>query len=145
MTQIGPRVAKTHAAGAIWVKRARILGIARLFDRNFSFRSEQQAVTRGPRGQDAIHHVDAQAGVLDDFLGRAHAHQVTRLVGGEMLQRGFDDLASEFARFADAQPSDGVAGKTDFDGALGGFFSELAIHAALDDAEEGLSLPGEGL
>src|SRR5271157_1365416 len=55
-----------------------------------------------------------------------------------MLERGLDDLAGQSARLSDAQTADGVAGKPDFNRPLGGFFSQLAIHPALDDAEEGL-------
>src|ERR1700722_4732570 len=57
-----------------------------------------------------------------------------------MLQGRFDDLAGQFAGFADAQASDGIAGEPDFNGAFGGFFAEGSIHAALDNAEERLSL-----
>ena len=38
---------------------------------------------RRPRGQHAIHHVDAEAGIFDDFFRRAHSHQIARLVGGQ--------------------------------------------------------------
>src|SRR6185312_2287781 len=37
---------------------------------------------------------------------------------------------------------DGVAVESDFDGALGGFFAEGGVHAALNDAEESLGLSG---
>src|SRR5208282_1699419 len=55
-----------------------------------------------------------------------------------MFERGCDYLAGALARLADAEASDSVAGKTDFDGAFGGFLSYFKVHAALDDAEEGL-------
>ena len=142
MTQVGPGVALADATGAIGIKWIGILSIAGLLDRNFSFGSEKQAVTRGAGGQDAIHHVDAKICILDNLFGCADSHQVARLVFGKMLQRGFDDFAGEFAGLAYAEASDGISGKSDLDGALGGFFAEVAVHAALDYAEEGLG--GDG-
>src|SRR6266478_1826418 len=95
-------------------------------------------MARGPRRQDAIHHIDAEAGVLDNFLRRADAHYVAGLVGGKMFQRGFDEFAGAVARLADAETADGIAGEANLDGAFGGFFSQFQVHTALDDAEEGL-------
>src|SRR5260370_37058413 len=95
-------------------------------------------MTRGAGGKDAIHHIDAELGVLDNFLRSAHAHHVTRLVLRKMSKRGLDNFAGALARLADTKPADGIAGKADLDGAFGGFFSEGEVHAALDYAEEGL-------
>jgi hypothetical protein len=55
-----------------------------------------------------------------------------------VFERGLDHFARVRPRFTDAQPTDSVAGKSDFDGALGGLFSESQIHAALNYAEERL-------
>src|SRR5579863_5105348 len=92
----------------------------------------------GAGGKDTIHHIHAHFGIFDDFFGSANAHKVAWLVFGQILQRGFDNFAREMARFANAEASDGIAGKADFDGALGGFLAQGGIHAALDDAEESL-------
>ena len=101
-------------------------------------------MARGARGENAIHHIHAEACVFDDFLGSAHAHQVARLVGGKMLERRLDDLAGQLPGLSDAEAADGVAGKIDFDGSFGGFSSQGAIHAALDYAEQGLRLVTTG-
>src|ERR1700728_2413614 len=138
MSQIGPRITLAYPAAAIGVERTGILSIARLLDRDFSFRGEQQAMSRRARGKDAIHHIDAETRVFDNFFGRAHSHHVAWLIGGEILECGFDELARALARFADAQASDGITGKSDFNSPLGGFFSESQVHSALDDAEERL-------
>src|SRR5579863_6368345 len=55
-----------------------------------------------------------------------------------MVDGGFDDLACEGTRLADAQAANRVSGESDLNGALGGFLPEPRIHAALDDAEERL-------
>src|SRR5436305_14943858 len=57
-----------------------------------------------------------------------------------MLDGRFDYFASQAAWLAYAEAANGVAVESDFDCALGGFFAECAIHAALDDAEKGLGL-----
>src|SRR6195256_504478 len=95
-------------------------------------------MARGARGENAIHHIYAEAGVFDDFLGSADAHQVARFVGGKMLERRLDYLAGQLPGLSDAEAADGVAGKIDCDGSFGGFSSQQAIHAALNYAEEGL-------
>ena len=101
-------------------------------------------MARGARGENTIHHIYAEAGVFDDFLGSAHAHQVARLVGGKMLERRLDYLAGQLPGLSDAEAADGVAGKIDFDGSFSGFSSQRAIHAALDYAEQGLRLVTTG-
>ncbi len=44
--------------------------------------TEEQTVTAGAGWEDAVHHVDAHAGVLRDFVGIADAHDVAGFVGG---------------------------------------------------------------
>src|SRR5437764_12350223 len=92
----------------------------------------------GSRGQHAIHHIEAEAGVLDDLFRSSDSHQITRLVGGKILQRGFDHLAGERTGLADAETSDSVAGEADVDGAESRFAAQFEIHTALDDAKERL-------
>ena len=99
---------------------------------------KSSAVARGAGGQHAIHHVDAQARVLLDLVGIADAHDVTRLVFGQQRQNFRDHFEGEFARLADAEAADGVAVEVHFNEALGALAAEIAVHAALDDAEEGL-------
>src|ERR1700731_2955018 len=95
-------------------------------------------MARGARGENTIHHIYAEAGVFDDFLGSAHTHQVARPVGGKVLERRLDYLAGQLSGLSDAEAADGVAGKIDFDCSFGGFSSQLAIHAALNYAEQRL-------
>src|ERR1700686_2787251 len=106
MPQISSRVALAYPAPTIWIERGVVPRIARLFDRDLSLGCKQQSVPRRSRGQDAIHHIDAEIGVFNDLLRRAHSHEVTRLVGGGMFNRGFDNFASERPRFAHAEPAD---------------------------------------
>ena len=100
--------------------------------------AEEEAVAPGAGGQDAVHHVDAHAGVLLDLVGVADAHDVAGLVGGEEFEGAGDHLARNLAGFADGEAADGVAVEVHLDEALGGLAAEVGVHAALDDAEEGL-------
>ena len=94
-------------------------------------------MARGAGGQHAIHHVDAHARVLLDLVGIADAHDVARLVFGQERQNFGDHFEGELARLADAEAADGVAVEVHFDEALGALAAEIAVHAALDDAEAG--------
>jgi len=95
-------------------------------------------MTGGAGGENAIHHVDTEAGVLLDFVGIADAHDVARLVFGQERQNFRDHFEGELARLANAETTDGVAVEIHFDEALGALAAKIAIHAALNDGEEGL-------
>ena len=86
------------------------------------------------------HHVDAHAGVLLDLVGVADTHDVAGFVGGEEFEGAGDHFACDLAGFADGETADGVAVEVHFDEAEGGLAAEVGVHAALDDAEEGLGL-----
>ncbi len=102
MAQIRSGVTIAHAAAAIRVERTGILRIARLLDGNFSFRSKQQAVARRAGGENAIHHIDAQASIFGDLLRRPDSHEVPWLIGGQVFESGFDHFAGALARLANA-------------------------------------------
>ncbi len=142
VAQVGARVATADHTLAGGIGRALILGILFALDVEAAFAGEEQAVARGAGGQDAIHHVDTHASVLLDFVGVSHTHDVAGLVRREQGQDLGDHLEGEVARLANAQAADGEAIKAgafmvQFDEALGALAAEVAIHAALDDAEEG--------
>ena len=143
VAEIGAGVALAGGAGAVGVGREGVVGEAAVFDVHAAFAGEEESVSCGAGGDDAVHHVDAHAGVFDDLVGVADAHDVTGLVGGEQGEGFGDDLACEFARLADAEAADGVSVEVHCDEALGGFAAEMGIHAALDDAEEGLGLSAQ--
>ncbi len=62
-----------------------------------------------------------------------------------MIEAAGDDVASDFAGLADRQAADGVSGEIHVDEVEGAFPTEVGIHAALDDAEEGLGLVEGGV
>jgi len=142
MPQIGSGVPLAHPAATIWVQRGLVTRVPSLFDGDLAFRGKQQPVPCGSRGQDTIHHVNAQIGVFDDFLWGADPHEVPRLVGGQVFKRGLDDFPRQGSRLTDAEAADGVTGKADFNGSLGGFLSQLTVHPTLHDAKK--SLRGAG-
>jgi hypothetical protein len=100
--------------------------------------AEEQAVAARAGGQDAIHHVDTHARILLYLVGVADAHDIPGFVGGEEFEGAGDHLTRDFAGFADGEASDGVTVEVHLDEAEGGLAAEVGIHAALDDAEEGL-------
>src|ERR1019366_3066009 len=94
----------------------------------------------GPRGEHAIHHVNARLRVLRDLFGSTDPHQIARLVGRKMLQRRFDDLARKLARLAHAKPPDSITRKPDVQGARGRFAPQLTVHPPLHNAKQSLRL-----
>ena len=143
MAEVGAGVAAADHAVAGGVGWALILGVFLALDVDAAFAGEEQAVAGGSGGQDAIHHVDAEACVLLDLVGVADTHNVARLVGREKGQDLGDHFEGEVAGLAYAEAADGEAveagaGVVHFNEALGALAAEVAVHAALDDAEEGL-------
>src|SRR6266851_1788965 len=57
-----------------------------------------------------------------------------------MLKRGQDDVTRKVARFADAQPADGISGKSNVDGSIGRLAAQLTIRPALHNAKQCLRL-----
>jgi hypothetical protein len=151
VAEVGAGVAAADLAGAGGVDGALVVGVFEALDVHADGGAvfaglggaEEEAVAGGAGGEDAVHHVDAHAGVLLDLVGVADAHDVARLVAGKEFEGAGDHLAGDLARFADGEAADGVAGEVEFDEALGGFAAEVRIHAALDDAEERLGAVGE--
>ena len=94
----------------------------------------------GAGGKNAIHHVNAEARILLDFVGVADTHDVARLVFGQQRHDFRDYFEGELARLADAEAADGVAVEVHFNETLGALAAKIAVHAALDDAEEGLGV-----
>src|SRR5437867_5914704 len=135
MPKISSRVPGTHTAAALRIEWAFISSVAGLLDRNFSFRRKQQAVPRRPRRQDTIHHVDTKIGILDNLFRCTHAHKIARILGGEVLNGGFDNLTCKLARLTDTKPANCVSRKSDLDRAFSGLFPKRGIDPALHDSK----------
>ena len=138
VAEIGAGVAAADRAIAGGIGRDLVFGVSFVFDVEAAFAGEEQAVAGGAGGQHAIHHVHAHARVLLDLVGVADAHHVARLVLGQQRQHLGDHFEGQLAGLADAEAADGVAVEVHFDEALGALAAEIAVHAALDDAEEDL-------
>ena len=139
VAQVGARVAAADHAIAGRVGRVLVFGVLLALDVQPAFAGEEQAVAGGAGGQHAVHHVHAHARILLDLVGVADAHHVAGLVRGQQRQHLGDHLQGQFARLADAEAADGVAVEVHLDEALGALAAQIAVHAALDDAEEALA------
>src|SRR5580698_7106764 len=136
MTQVSAGVAPANHAIAGRVRRALVFSVLFTLDVEPAFAGEKQAVARGARGQHAIHHVHAHARILLDFVWIADAHDITRLVIRQKRKDFGDHLQRQVARLAHAEAANGVAVEVHLDKALGALAAQVAVHAALDDAEE---------
>src|SRR4029077_10066282 len=79
MTEIGTGKIATAIAAAGVIHRPWIMGEFRAFDAQFALERKQHPVTRVARRDDAIEHIKSCAHGLEDILGTAHTHEVTRL------------------------------------------------------------------
>ena len=115
MPKIGASIAPADAARALRVDRILILGVTRVLDEDAALRGVKARVTRRTRGENAIHHVDAERDVLGDLFGLAHAHQITRTIVREKRGDFGGHFAGEFVRFTDGEAADGVTGEINFE------------------------------
>src|SRR5882762_2734095 len=65
-----------------FIQRSRVGQPLRIFDIQFSARSESLAVSSITRRQHAVEHVHSEGDGFEQILRRPHAHQVTRPVCG---------------------------------------------------------------
>ena len=88
----------------------------------------------------AIEHVDAAAHGLDDILGPAHAHQITRTIDRQQRHGFLERAVALGLGFADGETADGVTVETDLDQPFGGYFAQLWKCSALHDAEQRIGI-----
>ena len=100
----------------------------------------RHAVSCYARRKYAVKHVNAVHDAFEEIIGRADAHQIAWLVFGQKMHGESEHLVHEFLRLADAQTSDGIAGKIKLCEIGHALFAQILIHAALHDAEEPLTL-----
>jgi len=135
VAQVRAGEAAAGGAAAGGVGRVPVFGVLFVLDVEAAFAGEEQGVTGGAGGKNAVHHVDAEARILLDLVGIADAHDITRLVPGEERQDFRDHFQCEFARLADGEAADGVAVEVHCNEALGAMPAEIGVHATLHDAE----------
>ena len=146
MVQIGARIAPAGRAVAAVLERAgvgRVAGVAQV-----DGPPRRERLTRAPRarGQHAIHHVDPAQDRAHDIIGLAHAHEVTRPVGGQHGGRVVENLEHCLLPLTHGKPPDRVAVKADRAQRLGAFGAQLAREAALLDPEQRMPRPlAEGI
>src|SRR5271170_6851884 len=113
MMYIGTRIALAGIAGAFFIDRARIGLMPRVAHINGAApRDCLPGAARASR-DDAVKHIDATPDRADNVIRPAHTHQVTRLVLRQK-RHGCVENAEHFTlSFADREPADGIAVKTD--------------------------------
>src|SRR6266704_2480430 len=136
--QVAAREMRARVAPAALIERVRIVAIAGVADLDVAAAGEEPAIAGVARRQHAVEHVDSGRDRLDDILGRADAHEIARLVGGEPRRGVGEDPALVALGLAHREPADRVAVETDARQTREGFVAQALDHAALDDAEEGV-------
>lgn len=77
-----------------------------------------------------------EEGETNEVNREANAHEVARLVLGQVISAEGDDAPELVLRLATGETTDGVAGKVSLDEPFEADFAEVGLEGALDDAEE---------
>src|SRR5690606_16766026 len=137
VAQVGAAVAiAAGMAAAALLDRARVLLVLRVADADGAGRSEVVAVARVAGRHDAIEHVDAARDRLDQVLGPADAHQVAWALARQLRHGVLEHGVALGLRLAHGQATDRVAVEADLLQPLGRTRAQVAVHPALDDAEQ---------
>src|SRR5690606_37017443 len=136
--QVGAAVAAgTGRAAAALLDRPQVVLVLGVAHPDHAGGGEVVAVARVAGRHDAVEHVHAPRHRLDQVLGPAHPHQVARAVFGQLRHGVFEHGVALGLGLADGQAADGVAVEADRLEPLGRTRAQVAVDAALDDAEQG--------
>ena len=106
---------------------------------------EEHGVAAVARGHHAVEHIDTAGDALQQVLGRAHTHEVARLVLGQDGVDDLDHLVHHLGGLAHGQSANGIALGALVGDVLSRLAPQVGIGAALDDRKEGLGVAVEGL
>src|SRR5262249_35788258 len=126
-------------AAGVLVERAGGTGDLACLDVQLPLPGQGAAGARVPRPGDAVEHVDAALADLEDADRIADPHEVPRLVRREQLRRPRGRVEHLLARLADRQAAKRVAVEAELRDLLRAPAAEVAVGAALRDAEEELA------
>ena len=98
---------------------------------------ESLPVAARPRWQNAIEHINAALDRADQIVGLADTHQITRLVGGELIGCIIKATQHRLLPFANGQSAHSIAVKADVDQRISRALAQFFIERALLDAEQG--------
>ena len=131
-------------AGAGGVQRLRVSFVAGVANFQIAKTREQRAIARVARGHHAVKHINAVLHTGNQVFGRAHTHQVMRLVRGQARTDVAQKPKHVFLGFAHAQAAHGDAGKVQRLQACERLFAQVLKHAALHNAEQGVGVGQAG-
>ena len=103
---------------------------------------QQRAVSCPPCWRDTVEHVDAALDRFKHVVNFANAQQVARLLVRQERQRPLENLVHIALRFAE-RPADAVRPEGQGRDKARTVLAQLAVGAALDDAEQRLIVPPE--
>ncbi len=130
------RSARTRMAGTAGVQRLRVGLVAGVTQLQVAIAGEHGAVACIAGGHDAVKHVHAIGHALHQVFGRAHAHQVARLVRRQAVRRVRHDLQHLVFGLAHAHAAHGVARKVHLHQRVQRFLAQVLKHAALHNAKQ---------
>ena len=127
MAKVGAREILARIAVTALLDRGTVFRVGGIFEINCPTRSECGAIPRQSGGKDAVKHIDSASDHFDDLGRGSQAHCVAGVVVWQEWDSAFDGAKHLFLGFADADPSDGVAVKSNIHKSTGTFFPEVRV------------------
>src|SRR5215217_5888383 len=141
MRDVGPAVARTRLAGALWVERPVIPAILRVLEVEAAIGGEGRPMAGQTRREHAVEHIHPERYDLQYADGVPYAHEVPRLLWRQHGSREGEGFKHLLARLPDRESPDGVAVEPDLDRSPEALLPQIGIQPALHDPEERLHPP----
>ena len=136
VTQVGAREVTAGVVVHAFHERAMVLLVTEVLHADRAVGRERAAMAADARGHRAVEHVGAERDHAEELGRGADAHDVARLVLGEERGDESDLMEHVLLRLADADATDGVAGKIKAAEFFGAADTQVVVDRPLVDAEQ---------
>lgn len=144
VVQVGAAEETAGITVALGVKGGGIVPELRVFNVDLAKSRKKLAIACVPGWHDTVEHIDPAIDSLEQVLRGSDSHEIARAIGRQAFGASLDHLVHERDRLADREPADGQAIESswslefEFLNALNVFPTQVRVHAALDNSEEGV-------
>jgi len=135
MPKISACVTAADAAFTVRIDGILIFRITRVLNKDAALAGIEASVTCGARGENAIHHVNAERDVLRNLFGFADAHEIAQTILGKKGGDFGGHLASNFMRLSYCETAHSITGKINFEQLMRAFAAKVGKRCALHDSE----------
>ena len=136
MMQIRARIPFTYRAAAVGIDRPFILFELRLLDGDAPESRKQPSRPPVAGRHHTIEQIDPAGDPFDQILGKAHPHQIARLILGQSRKNGFKNAAAILFGFPYRKATDGIAIESNIEQAFERCDAKILINSALHDRKQ---------